>query len=84
MRLLFVLAVLPFVYLLAWAASPFLYAAYSVIVVAEKVHNRFGPLAEFMFFDVFVVLVVFCGCSSRFFWFGLLPLTLVCCVIAHL
>jgi hypothetical protein len=84
MRLLFVLAVLPFVYLLAWAASPFLYAAYSVIVVAEKVHNQFGPLAEFMFFDVFVVLVVFCGSSSRFFWLGLVPLVVACCVIAHL
>jgi hypothetical protein len=83
MQLIFILALLPFIYVLAWLASPLLYAAYSVVVVAEKVHNQFGPLAEFAFFDIFIVLGIFCGWSTRFFWFGLLPLVVACCVIAR-
>jgi hypothetical protein len=84
MQLLFILALLPFIYLLAWVASPLLYAVYSIGIVAEKVHNQFGPFVQFVFFDIFIVLIVFCGWSRRVFWFGLLPLILACSVIAHL
>jgi hypothetical protein len=83
MQLLFVLALLPLVYLLAWVAAPFLYALHSVVVVAEKIHNQFGPVAQFAYFDLFIVLTVMCGYSRHFFWLGLMPLIVGTCVVAR-
>lgn len=83
MQLLLVLALLPFIYILAWAASPALVALHSIVVVAERLRTNAGPLAEAGFFVALAMLTTLCGKSWRFFWFGLLPVIVGCIVVVR-
>lgn len=83
MRLLFVLALLPVITIVAWIAAPLLIALHAVVTVAERIRASFGAFGELAFFEIFVVLVTLSWKSSRFFWFGLLPVTITTVVLAR-
>lgn len=84
MQLLLVLALLPFVYILAWVTSPLLVALHSIVTVAERLRVHVGPIPEATLFVVLAMLVALCGKSSRFFWLGLLPVLLGIVALARL
>lgn len=83
MRLLIVLFFLPVIYVGVMIAYPFLFALYSFVTVAEKLRSEFGPLAAYALYGIFTVLTVYSRKSSLYFWFGLLPATVLICFIAR-
>lgn len=84
MHLLLVLALLPFIWLAAWVLSPILIVLQSIVVLAERLRLYGGLLAEGGYFATLVVLVVLCGKTSRFFWFGVLPVIVASVALTRL
>lgn len=83
MQLLLVLAVLPVIYAALCIAWPFIFILYSIISVAEVLRSEYGVVGEYGLFASFTVLIIYSAKSSRYFWFGLLPLTGLVCLIAR-
>jgi hypothetical protein len=82
MRMLLVLGLLPVITIVAWVAAPLLVALHAVFTVAERVRATFGAYGELAFFEIFVVLAVLSFKSGKFFWLGLLPVTIATVVLA--
>lgn len=83
MRFLLVMLVLPLIYVAAWLVSPLLIALYSVVKVAEQIRANFGGVAAGIFQVGLITLVALAVQSRRWFWFGLLPVTVLTCLVAR-
>lgn len=83
MRLLFFFALLPVIGIVSWVASPILIALWSIVKLAERIRASVGAFGELAFFEIFVVLTVLSFKSGKFFWLGLLPVTVATVVLAR-
>jgi hypothetical protein len=84
MQLLFILALLPFIYLLAWLISPFLVALHSILSVADLLRTKVGGWAGTLLVITYITMVAAGVASRRFLWWGLLPITVGIVALARL
>jgi hypothetical protein len=83
MQLVFILLILPFIYLLSLAAGPVVWIGGRAMMFAEAMREHFGVFGEYVFFLAIVVLVVYCFKSVKYLFFGLLPLLVVAALIGR-
>lgn len=81
MHFLLVMMLLPVIYVLAWLVSPVLIALYSVLKVAEEIRANFGGVAAGTFQVGLITIVALAVQSKRWFWFGLLPVLVITCLV---
>lgn len=83
MRLILVLLLLPFIQIFGWFATPFVWLFGHSMFFVEGLRMHLGSWAEFAYIAAIITLVVYCGKSSKFFWFGLLPFLIVSALIGR-
>jgi hypothetical protein len=78
LRLLFVLACLPFVYLVQLVLSPLIGGVGHVIFYLEHLHSFYGAWASYAFGVLLIFLTVFGLEDWRVLIFGLVPVVAYC------